>query len=74
MYVILARVYITEIRAIGVGYAVGVGRLGAIIGPVLFGILSDGGMSINLLFTIFSIPILLTGIIVYSLNSKNLSH
>jgi MFS transporter, AAHS family, 4-hydroxybenzoate transporter len=38
MYPILARVYPTEIRATGVGLAVGVGRFGAILGRVFLGI------------------------------------
>jgi MFS transporter, AAHS family, 4-hydroxybenzoate transporter len=72
MYPILARVYPTEIRTTGVGLAVGVGRFGAILGPSLFGYLFDEGLSISNLFTVFSIPLLVTGFCVWSLKSKNL--
>jgi MFS transporter, AAHS family, 4-hydroxybenzoate transporter len=72
MYPILARVYPTEIRTTGVGLAVGVGRFGAILGPSLFGYLLDDGLNISNLFTIFSIPLLVTGLCVWSLKSKNL--
>jgi MFS transporter, AAHS family, 4-hydroxybenzoate transporter len=72
MYPILARVYPTEIRTTGVGLAVGVGRFGAILGPSLFGYLFDEGLSISNLFTIFSIPLLVTGLCVWNLKSKNL--
>jgi MFS transporter, AAHS family, 4-hydroxybenzoate transporter len=72
MYPILARVYPTEIRTTGVGLAVGVGRFGAILGPTLFGYLFDSGLSISNLFTLFSLPLLVTGLCVWSLKSKNL--
>ncbi|MFV5690721.1 MFS transporter [Flavobacterium sp. LT1R49] len=72
LYAILSRVYPTEIRATGVGYAVGIGRLGAILGPTFFGFLSDDGMSISMLFTLFSIPLLVTGIVVFKLKSIHL--
>jgi MFS transporter, AAHS family, 4-hydroxybenzoate transporter len=73
MYPTLSRVYPTEIRTTGTGLAVGVGRLGAILGPTIFGILSDSGLSTSTLFSIFSIPLLITGICIINLKSKNLS-
>jgi MFS transporter, AAHS family, 4-hydroxybenzoate transporter len=72
IYPILARVYPTEIRTTGMGLAVGIGRFGAILGPSLFGYLFDEGLSISTLFTIFSIPLLATGVCVWSLKSTNL--
>jgi MFS transporter, AAHS family, 4-hydroxybenzoate transporter len=72
MYPILARVYPTEIRTTGMGLAVGIGRFGAILGPTLFGYLFDNGLSISNLFTLFSLPLLVTGLCVWSLKSKNL--
>lgn len=73
LYPILSRVYPTEIRSTGVGYAVGIGRVGAILGPTLFGLLSDNGLSTTLLFSLFSLPLLITGICVKKLNAQNLS-
>jgi MFS family permease len=73
LYPILSRVYPTEIRSTGVGYAVGIGRVGAILGPTLFGLLSDNGLSTTLLFSLFSLPLLITGLCVKKLNSQNLS-
>jgi len=67
-----ARVYETEIRATGVGWAIGAGRFGAILGPALFGILSNMELSVPVLFIIFSIPLLISGIAVYNIPSKNL--
>jgi MFS family permease len=73
MYPTMSRVYDSEVRTTGVGFSVGVGRFGAILGPTLFGALSDSGISTAVLFTLFSIPLLITGICVYSLKSKNVS-
>ncbi len=66
------RVYATEVRATGVGWATGAGRFGAIAGPALFGILSDMNLSVASLFIIFSIPLIISGIAVYNIPSKNL--
>ncbi len=72
IYPTLARVYPTEIRSTGVGFAVGIGRFGAILGPTLFGLLSDQNLSIGALFTVFSIPLVIMGISVFSLKSNRL--
>jgi hypothetical protein len=52
---------------------VGIGRVGAILGPTLFGLLSDNGLSTTLLFSLFSFPLLITGLCVKKLNAQNLS-
>jgi MFS transporter, AAHS family, 4-hydroxybenzoate transporter len=68
----LSRIYESEIRATGIGYGFGIGRLGAIIGPALFGLLADKGLTTAELFSLFSIPVLISGACVISLRSKNL--
>ena len=45
-----ASFYESELRATGVGWAFGVGRIGAVVGPVLGGILIGYGVSIPALF------------------------
>lgn len=72
IYPTISRVYPTEIRTTGVGFSIGVGRFGAILGPTLFGILSDAGFSTATLFSLFSLPLLVMGFCVVSLKSKNL--
>jgi AAHS family 4-hydroxybenzoate transporter-like MFS transporter len=66
------RVYDTEVRTTGVGWAVGAGRFGAILGPAIFGILSDMNLSVPLLFIIFSLPLVVSGVAVFNIPSKNL--
>ncbi|MEZ5070495.1 MAG: MFS transporter [Bacteroidales bacterium] len=66
------RVYDTEIRATGVGWAIGAGRFGAILGPALFGILSDMDLSVPVLFVIFSLPLLVSAVAVVGVPGRNL--
>jgi len=73
IYPTISRVYPSEIRTTGVGFAIGVGRMGAILGPTLFGLLSDNGLSIANLFSVFSLPLLVTGLAIYGLKSKYLA-
>jgi MFS transporter, AAHS family, 4-hydroxybenzoate transporter len=68
----LTRIYPASIRATGTGYAFGIGRLGAILGPALYGILADLGLSTTTLFSLFAIPLLTSGIIVYGIRSPGL--
>ncbi|SIO03090.1 MFS transporter [Paraburkholderia phenazinium] len=46
-----ASFYGTHLRATGVGWAMGIGRVGAICGPVLGGLLLDAGMGTAALFS-----------------------
>lgn len=72
LFPIATRVYSAKIRSTGVGLAMGIGRFGAILGPLLFGVLSDWQLSIETLFTIFSVPLLIAAVLAYSIPSKNL--
>ena len=68
----LSRIYESEIRATGIGYGFGIGRLGAIIGPALFGLLADKGLTTAQLFSLFSVPVLISGFCVLTIKSSNL--
>ena len=70
MYSLAARLYPTEIRATGVGWAVGAGRIGAIFGPLLGGFLIGAGFSMTTNFMIFSIPTLIGGITTLCISMK----
>jgi AAHS family 4-hydroxybenzoate transporter-like MFS transporter len=49
-------IYPTEARSNGVGFALGIGRLGAIVGPVIGGVLLAQKMPLNQLFAWASTP------------------
>ena len=59
LYAVAARLYSTEIRTTGVGWAIGAGRTGAIVGPLLGGILVASGFSIGANFRWFAIALIL---------------
>ncbi len=51
-----AKLYPTEMRGTGIGWALGVGRIGAVLGPVVGGVLVGAGFSIAAIFAVFAIP------------------
>ena len=46
MYAILAQVFPTHARASGTGFAIGIGRGGSVLSPILAGYLLDGGLGL----------------------------
>lgn len=73
LYAVAARLYPTEIRSTGVGWTVGLGRFGAIVGPILGGLLIGAGLSMASNFIIFAVPTLLSGVITWGIHSRDLS-
>ena len=73
LYAVAARMYPTEFRTTGVGWAIGAGRLGGVLGPALGGILVGMGLSMATNFMIFAIPALLAGVVTYFISSKEIS-
>ena len=67
LYAVAAKIYPTEIRATGVGWAIGLGRFGAVVGPYIGGILINQQVSIESSFMIFAIPLLASGLLAYKL-------
>jgi MFS family permease len=67
LYAVAAKIYPTEVRATGVGWAIGLGRLGAVVGPYVGGLFIAGGISMETNFILFSIPLLVSGILAYML-------
>nr|ART90185.1 4-hydroxybenzoate transporter [uncultured bacterium] len=62
-----AGIYPMEMRATGVGWALGIGRAGSIVGPVVGGVLLAAGFSISTLFGIAAVPALIGGAAVLGL-------
>ncbi|WP_046215923.1 MFS transporter [Paenibacillus wulumuqiensis] len=58
----ISEYYPREIRATGVGVSVGVGRIGAILAPVLIGLLLATNMAPQNAFMFFAVPCLIGGI------------
>lgn len=68
LYSVAARIYPTEFRTTGVGWGIGAGRLGAVLGPLVAGVLIGSGIGISMNFIIFSIPALIAALITYMIS------
>ena len=56
LYASVAQLYNMSVRSTGLGWASGVGRIGAIVGPTLGGVLLAQGLPLGENFLIFAIP------------------
>ena len=73
LYAVAARLYPTEFKTTGVGWAIGVGRLGGILATVIGGLFIAMGLSLSANFLIFSIPALFASILTYYISSKDIT-
>ncbi len=69
LYAIAARLYHTEIRTTGVGWAIGAGHTGAIVGPLSGGFLVAFGLSIGANFRWYAISLVLAAIFTLMIRS-----
>ena len=72
LYAVAARIYPTELRTTGIGWTIGVGRIGAIIGPYLGGIMIALQWSTATNFVFFALPLLVAGFAAYSIRAREL--
>ena len=70
MNALAAGLYPTEIRSTGVGWALGVGRIGSIIGPVAGGILLGFGWTAQSVVLTAAVPAVLAGLAVIALRRR----
>ncbi|MFC7291371.1 MFS transporter [Hirschia litorea] len=65
MYTVVSRAYGVTERATGIGFSLGIGRLGAVASPILAGFLVDAGWTMYALFVVFSIPALVVSFFMF---------
>jgi len=70
LYALSTKLYSSEIRSTGVGWAIGLGRLGAVFGPAVAGYLIADGLSMNENFIVFAIPVLLASVGILTLKIR----
>lgn len=70
LYAVATKVYPTRIRSTGIGWAVGLGRSGAVVGPVVAGYLIVAGLSMSANYYVFAVPMAVGGLISYWLRVK----
>lgn len=73
LYAFAARMYPSEFKTTGIGWAMGAGRIGGIVGPKLGGLLIGMGLTIGTNFLIFAIPALVAGIMTWRNSSEDVS-
>jgi MFS transporter, AAHS family, 4-hydroxybenzoate transporter len=71
LYALAARLYPASFRATGVGWAMGAGRIGGIVGPMAAGMLLNTSLGIAANFIIFAIPAILAGIFTACIATEN---
>jgi benzoate transport len=69
-WALAARLYPPEIRSTGVGWALGVGRVGAVLGPVVGGVLVGAKLPIFAIFAVFAVPLVIASLITARLNLR----
>lgn len=67
MYAILAQVFPTHARASGTGFAVGIGRGGSVLSPIIAGYLLDGGLDLPMISMIMGAGSVVAAIILLGL-------
>jgi benzoate transport len=72
LYAVAARIYPASIRTTGVGWAIGIARPGAVLGPAFAGFLVAGGLGMAGNFMVFAIPLAIAAIAVVCIRSPEL--
>jgi len=72
LYAVAARLYPAELRNTGIGWAIGLGRFGAVVGPVAAGFLIAAGLNLIGNFIVFAVPMLLAGVFTLLIRSETL--
>ena len=70
LYAVAAKTYPTEIRSTGIGWGIGLGRIGAVAGPAVAGYLLAAGFSTADNFLLFAIPLGLSSVSAYFLRVR----
>lgn len=70
LYTFVAQFYPANVRSTGMGWASGIGRIGAIVGPVLTGALLTFELAHQMNFLLIAIPGVIAALAIYLVNLK----
>jgi len=73
LYSVAARIYPTEVRTTGIGWTIGVGRFGSIVGPYLGGILIALEWSTGPRFVTFAVPLVIAAFAALAISARELA-
>ena len=71
LYTFVAQYYPSTVRSTGMGWASGIGRIGAIVGPVLTGALLTMELPHQMNFLVIAIPGVIAALAIFMVNLKN---
>jgi predicted MFS family arabinose efflux permease len=74
LYSLFAKVFPTDVRASGTGFAVGVGRGGAVVAPVIAGYLFQAGYSLQTVATLMAMGSLAAAIALFAVKDRDAEH
>ena len=74
LYSIVPYLYPSHIRATGTGWAIGMSRFGAVVGPYMAGVLLDAGWTPQDLFTLYVVPVLAASVCAFALYWLHMRH
>ncbi|WP_333907392.1 MFS transporter [Delftia acidovorans] len=66
LYGLVPATYPAQVRATGMGWAIGIGRIGAIVAPTMAGLLLDGGWQPASLYYVFALPLIAAALAVWA--------
>ena len=70
LYTIAPSLYPVSHRVTGMGWAIGIGRLGAIVSPLMGGMLLVWGFSAGQSMLVFALPLLLAALAIFNIHSE----
>ncbi len=63
LYPLVASAYPAQIRSTGIGWCIGVGRAGAVIGPLIGGAMLGAQTPLHVVFLVFTVPLVAAGLL-----------
>jgi MFS family permease len=72
LYAVGARIYPANIRVTGIGWAIGIARSGAVLGPYVAGLLVASGMGMAGSFMVFATPLAVAALAVLAMRKPEL--
>lgn len=73
LYTVAARLYPTTLRSSGIGWGIGAGRVGAVLGPAAGGALIALGLSMIDNFRVFALPLAIAAIATMAIDRNRIS-
>ena len=70
LYGAAAKAYPTGVRSTGIGWSIGLGRFGAVVGPAVAGYLIVAGLDMAENFIVFAVPMAIGGLFAYRLHIR----